>query len=246
MDNIEELIDRYLSKSMTVIEVKDFENLLKVDKTLHAEYLKSVAARKFIEEAGRLELREQFDAFESEAQISEKTMIPVWFKRTMAMAAVFIVVFGLYQVVFNSVISADGVFESYFETYKAPSVERNSETTSNTNLQLAMKAYEVKNYEEAIVFFAKVEGETNYVTSFYKGLSYLSSKNPDYKQALQNFDNVLQNDNDYNQQALWYKGLTLLKLKETDKALKVFQKIKEAASYNHTKAAEILDETIKD
>ena len=246
MDNIEELIDRYLSKSMTEVEVEDFENLLKVDKTLHAEYLKSIAARKFIEEAGRLELREQFDAFESDEQIGEKAIIPLWFKRAMAVAAVFIVVFGLYQVVFNNTISADAVFESYFETYKAPSVERNSETTLNTNLQSAMKAYEAKDYEKALVFFTKVESETNYVTSFYRGVSYLSSKNPNYKQALQNFEIVLQTDNDYNQQALWYKGLTLLKLKETDKALKVFQKIKEATSYNHAKAAEIVNENIKD
>jgi hypothetical protein len=93
MDNIEELIDRYLSKSMTEVEVEDFENLLKVDKTLHAEYIKTVGARKFIEEAGRLELREQLDAFESEEQVSKKTIIPLWFKRTMAIAAAFIVFF---------------------------------------------------------------------------------------------------------------------------------------------------------
>lgn len=245
MDNIEELIDRYLSKLMTEVEVKDFENLLKVDKTLHAEYLKSVAARKFIEEAGRLELREKFDAFESEEQIGEKAIIPLWFKKTMKIAAAFVVLFGLYYVVFNSTISADAVFESYFEAYKVPSVERNSETTLDTNLQSAMKAYGAKSYEEALQFFNKLEDKANYVTSFYKGLSYLSSKNPDYKQALQSFEIVLQTDNDYNQQALWYKGLTLLKLKETDKALKVFQKIKETASYNHAKAVEILNENIR-
>ncbi len=245
MDNIEELIDRYLSKSMTAIEVKDFENLLKTDTTLHAEYVKSIAARKFIEEAGRLELREKFDVFESEELTGEKAIIPLWFKRTMATAAVFIVLFGLYQVVFNSTISSDAVFESYFETYKAPSVERNSETTLDTNLQSAMKAYEAKSYEEALQFFDKLEDKTNYVANFYKGLSYLSSKDPNYKQALQSFEIVLQTDNDYNQQALWYNGLTLLKLKETDKALKVFQKIKETTSYNHEKAVEIVAKNIE-
>lgn len=245
MDNAEELIDRYLSESMTEVEVKDFENLLKVDKVLHAEYVRTLAAHKLIEEAGRLELREKLDVFESDEQVVDKTIIPLWFKRTMAIAAVFIVVFGLYQVVFNSTISSDAVFESYFETYKAPSVERNSETTLDTNLQSAMKAYETKAYDEAIILFNKVEDKTNYVTSFYKGLSYLSSKSPNYNLALQNFESVLQTDNDYNQQALWYKGLTLLKLKETGKALEVFQTIVETASYNYAKAKEIVNENIR-
>lgn len=245
MDKIEELIDRYLSKSMTEVEEKDFEDLLKTDKTLYAEYLKSIAARKLIEEAGRLELKEKLETFENEEQLSKTRIIPLWIKRAMAMAAVLIVFFGLYQVVFNNSITADQVYLSYFEVYKAPSVARNSEVTLSDNLKLAMNAYDKKAYDEAVVFFNRVADKANYLTNFYKGLSYLSLKKPNYNLALKSFESVLQNDNDYNQQALWYKGLTLLKLGETNMAMEVFQIIKEKEFYNHVKAKEILGKTIK-
>lgn len=74
---------------------------------------------------------------------------------------------------------------------------------------------------------------------FYGGLSAYHLKN--YKNALTKFDAVLKNtQTEFNQEAKWYKALTLIELKENKKAKKVLEEIINANGFYRDKAEEKL------
>ncbi len=63
---------------------------------------------------------------------------------------------------------------------------------------------------------------------------------PYFQRAINSFDIVLQTDNDYRQQAQWYKALALLGINNKKEAIAIFTSIVEKRSYNYTEAEEIL------
>lgn len=240
-------IERYLDGEMTESEMRDFEHRLATDRNLSESYGAMVTARKLITQAGRLELKEKLESFEEEPA-RKSSIKPLWVKRAFPIAAMLIIFFGVYQwLIFNNGISGDEVYTNYYETYKAPSVIRDTGTNELTNWKRATEYYRKQEHEEAIVYFSKAEKEIpQYLVAFYTGMSMLEVEAPDYQAALNNFETVLQSDNDYTQQATWYKGLLLLKLGKNEEAISVFENIVEAQTYHYQKAEEILKKKIKD
>lgn len=71
-------------------------------------------------------------------------------------------------------------------------------------------------------------------------MSYLSQPNPQTKAAISAFNEVLTSDNDYRQQALWYKALAFLHQGEQSQAALVLSKLLEEGDYKNREAASIL------
>jgi tetratricopeptide (TPR) repeat protein len=248
MNDVEQLIERYLSNKMTEPEVKEFQNRLQSKAKFASEYEKTIAAHQLITEAGRLNLKQKLEDFDADTkpEIAASKVLPLWIKPVLRIAAVFLVSFGIYQFVFNQSVTTNDIYNDYFVVYNSPSAIRDSETKTKINWQNASQLYQDKKYSEAIAFFIKAESETpNYQVSFYKAMSYVSQYKPNFDKALQNFETVLKTDNDYQQQALWYKALILLKLNDKENAFKIFKSIVKSKSYNFKKAEEILDLKIK-
>ncbi len=238
-------IERYIAKEMSEEEAKEFKNLLASDKKLAEEYSSTLAAHQLIKEAGRLELKDTLESFDQEMESSSKTVkvIPLWVKRALPIAAMLVVFFGIYQFMnLNNTITGNEVYNTYFEMYSSPSLVRDSENSILVNWENAANYYREGDFENAITFFEKTDNEVPiYLSSFYIGISSMAQETPNYKIALENFETVLNIDNDYKQQASWYKGLALLELNRKEEALLIFKSISKSKEYNYLMAEEIIN-----
>lgn len=249
MDKDQHSIETYLEGTMTSEERQAFEQRLSQEPELSEAYQNELAAREFIKEAGRLELKNTLEDFDVQMQAAStsKRIIPLWAKNAMRVAALLILFAGVYQVflTFGGVNTSE-VYDTYFEVYEAPSLERDASGTAIPNWELAVASYRNEAYAEAIPYLEKSQGEVpDYLVAFYLGMSEMSQKEPNLEQAVQHFEEVLATDNDYRQQAEWYKALALLQLEKEEEAAAIFKRIVAANSYQHEKAAAILKLKIK-
>jgi len=248
--NSEINIERYITEKMSNEESKDFEARLESDSDLAEEYKSSLLAHQLIKEAGRLEMKNDLESFDNEMarRTTDKKVIPLWVKRSIPIAALLVIFFGVYQfTILNRSMSTAEVFDEYYEVYSDPSIVRNSDNGSQNNWEQASTYYHQRNFKEAIVYFERSKKEVpSYLADFYLGVSLLSQDVQNNERAIARFDEVLKVDNDYHQQALWFKGLALLKSKRSNEALEIFKNLAETNGYNHVKAKEIIDLNIKD
>ena len=195
-------------------------------------------AHRIIDEAGRLDLKQTLEGFDKEVYENTRNIIPLWLKQSLRVAAIMVLAFGVYHFGFNSQQSTEELFDSYYTVYDAPGVTR-GEGTQHENWQKAIDYYSAKNFREAKTYFEKAQDEVpDYQLSFYKSSAFLAMSN--IEDALSGFNVVLETDNDYNQQARWYKALSLIKLERIDEAKAILMNIISKESYNHEKAKQIL------
>jgi len=243
MDDQQSNIEKYIEGKMTAEELQAFEQQLTIDTALANAYEAEIVARQLITEAGRLDLKETLEVFDAEMEHSpgQGGVIPLWMKRVLPVAAMFVIFIGVYQIILIDSTTSSEVYDTYFETYAAPSVLRDVGIDESINWEMATNLYAAKNYRDAVLYFAKAEGEVPvYLSEFYKGMSNMNLDAPYYQRAINAFDIVLQTDNDYRQQAQWYKALALLGINNKEEAIAIFNSIVENRSYNYMKAEEIL------
>ncbi|MBT8255454.1 MAG: hypothetical protein KJO23_02850 [Bacteroidia bacterium] len=243
MDKLQQDIERYLHGKMGGEELLAFDLRLQKDKELANLLQEEQLARKVIREAGRLELKETLQEFENEmpARNMRPRVIPLWIKRAFPVAAMVIIFFGLYQVFKQNTMTPEVAFDTYFESYAAPSVLRDNEGSAMMNWKQATQLFSDGDYQEAAIYFDRSVGEVpSYQAEFYKGLSQLSMEAPYFQRAVNSFDRVLETDNDFVQQARWYKALALIGMNKQSEAQPLLKEIVANEAYNHQQAAELL------
>ena len=138
-------------------------------------------------------------------------------------------------------VSAGYASEDDMKKAEKERAEEKVEITYKATLQKAMVYYKAQNYvmalEEFNVILKEHPEEVNGL--FYGGLSYYHlDKNTE---ALNKLDKVLTNKKtEFNQEAKWYKALTLIELKQTDNAKKLLKQIVSENGFYKTKAEEKL------
>ncbi len=151
--------------------------------------------------------------------------------------------FDLKQAVETKTESVSAGYASEEDMKKAEKerAEEKVEITYKATLQKAMAYYKAQNYVMALdefnIILKEHPEEVNGL--FYGGLSYYHlDKNTE---AVGRFDKVLANKKtEFNQEAKWYKALTLIELKQTDKAKKLLQQIVTENGFYKAKAEEKL------
>ncbi|RMA58504.1 tetratricopeptide repeat protein [Ulvibacter antarcticus] len=254
-------IERFISGEMTSEESREFETKMKGDKELSENYKLTLAAHQLIQDAGRLELKAKLEHFENEDStqtfdsensnlkvVTQKGVLPLWIKRAIPIAAILVLFIAIYQFgIFNSSSTVSDVYSEHFEVYSPPGVTRHNNETAQVNWEAATVLYRNNEYEEAIERFSNAEnGVPDFQVFFYKGVSYMAQNQPDYNMAIQNFDSVLATDNDYHQQARWYKSLALLKSGKQSEAYALLETIVAGKFYKNEEAENILNTKIKE
>ncbi len=117
------------------------------------------------------------------------------------------------------------------------------EITYKATLEKAIKLYKNQNYTQSIsefdVILTKHPEEVNAL--FYGAMSHYHLKR--YSAAKNKFDLVLKNEaTQFNEEANWYKALTLIELKENVKAKKLLKSIIQNRGFYKTKAVELLED----
>ncbi len=254
MDRDLENIGRYLEGTMSPEEVKAFENEVSNNTALKEALEEEKTARNLITAVGRLELKDTFEGYEAEMESTlpkhqqEVRVIPLWVRRAIPMAAMIAVFVGVYWFMLGDDVTSDKVYTTYFETYEAPTALRDSQTDTPVHWNTAVRYYNEGKYDEALRNFLKSEEEDipEYLIDFYAGMCSLSIEEPNYNTAVNYFLEVERGDNDYREQAMWYRGLALLGNGEKHKALAVFHTIVESQSYGYRDAQKIIKLNIED
>lgn len=149
--------------------------------------------------------------------------------------------YDLKQVIETKSVTAD--FETEEDAAEAEKEldETTIEITYKATLEKAMAYYNAKKYTLALKEFDIILKEhPNEVNAlFYSGLSEYHLQR--YQKASGKLDRVLTNPKtQFNQEAEWYKALTLIELKKTDEAKKLLQKISNSSGFYKLKAKEQL------
>lgn len=191
-----------------------------------------------IKEYGRIKLKNKLKAIDTEINRSKQMA------KTYLIAAIMILALGV-PLLINMIsgpngISTERLFAEYFIPYQTVSAVRGNETGDEL-LSKGVMAYSNGNYEVAIKNLEAVEKKT-YIINFYLGISYLGVKPAKGEESIVHLDKVLAVDNDYHQQATWYKAMALIVVDKKRKAKSLLKKIKLNKWFNHDKAIELLKE----
>ncbi|MGC8802433.1 MAG: tetratricopeptide repeat protein, partial [Bacteroidales bacterium] len=120
---------------------------------------------------------------------------------------------------------------------------REAQQDNDENLvNMAIQAYENKEYYKAITLFSNIETsipDCTLMAAFYKGVSCIEVS--DYKNAIQSFTRVINAPyNTYTANAHWYMALTWLKLNNVNESVKHLDWLVKNDRQLNTKAEEIL------
>lgn len=107
---------------------------------------------------------------------------------------------------------------------------------------LAMKHYKNKEYNQALQILENIELQSdNPQVTFFTGICYLINDNP--RTAIKKFDIIIKDMNpSYYDEAIYYKGKALLKLKKKKAAMEQFENLSKMFSPYASRAKSILKE----
>jgi tetratricopeptide (TPR) repeat protein len=238
-----QLIERFVNGEMNDEQVRAFEKELAHNPELLEEFLLDQEISNAISETEIIEFRSKLGKIVRESRKKSKGVMVYLQNRTFQYAAAASVVLLIAFVSFFSLmphrISNDRLFSMYYNSDQPLRITR-----STTDIVEALKNYQNRNYSEAIKQFNIIlESEPdNSAIRFYTGISYIETKQ--YDKAAGYFENISLNNNSlYKKSAEWYLGLCQLKLGNKEKAVEIFNRIKNDASHDfNLDAMEILRE----
>ena len=240
-------IERYLDGKMNPAEQASFRQEMAADPSLSEEFTLEKTARSAIVEAGREEMRHRLADFEEEWEAQNKPRLkalrPAW--RGWAVAAAILVMAGMGLWFFGkNAPRPEQLFAENFEPYRPPSNVRDIVSPEPEIWQKASLDYATGDYAAAAEGFRRALEDSTvipYLAHFYLGASLLAQPKPDAEAAIQSFDFVLENDTDYRQQAMWFRGLALLEMGRLPEAKTVFREIAGKGFFHKKEAEGILE-----
>ena len=246
--NFTKLIESYLDGELEGEELKWFRDEINSNPELSGELKLHQEIEHALNEKDIIDLREQLEGIHKTvvSETSKYSIKPIKRKRVSvavaSLAVVIIVSFFIYQL-HNNTYSNEKLFIMYYEPYEGISTIRSGDPNTDKMLYQAMKKYESKNYENALILFEQVlaKDSLDLTTNFYTGISAMENRK--YVEAKKPFNRIINhNDNLYIEQAEWYLALCYLITDNTLKARTQFKKIVDNNSFNNCKAKKILTE----
>jgi tetratricopeptide (TPR) repeat protein len=223
MNNNFDLIDSYLKGELTPNEQADFDNKLQDDVKFQAEFYEIKLIRDALKKQVRSEILTQLKNQESDITIRKSNKTHTIMKRYIGIAASLILIVSLVYLTTNKTeVEIDGntIFLENYQAYVNLELgtERGSDLDVSSLKAQAYYAYDLGNYEQSSADLTKlVATEKTAANYFYLGISNIEIGNMETSFA--NFNTVINNFEEYKEQAQWFLALALLKEGETDQAL---------------------------
>ncbi|MBQ4915785.1 tetratricopeptide repeat protein [Maribacter sp. MMG018] len=240
----EQLLYNYFSDRITPEEQKLLDQLLETDKEFRQQFNFENDLKQVIREKENSELKSRLVDFEDDIKKErpiQKTTLDI---RKWAIAASVALVIGLGWLGYNTFSGPNygNLYEDNFQEYPNTvyAITR-GEDTGDSQERKAFMAYETDNTSEAIALFTELKQTQNTETvNFYLAQSYLKISEP--KRAIDLFDQVIDVNGEFLPQALWYRSLAYLKLREKEKAMESLEALVEDGRYKKPEAIELLGE----
>lgn len=245
----ETLLYHYFSNQLTPKEQEAFDALLETDSEFKEQFDFERSVQEVIRDHKSSDLKEKLKGFERDIDTDEKvvTLKPEGsfnsYKKWMIAASIALLM-GLGYLGFDNLSGPNynRLYEENFQNYPntAYAITR-GESDEDTLKREAFVAYETDNTNEAISLFKRLkQKEDSETVNFYLAQSYLQAKQT--QEAITLLDEVILVNGEFKPQALWYKSLAHLKLKEKDKALQSLNKLVEDGRYKKTEATGLVKE----
>ncbi|WP_456376904.1 tetratricopeptide repeat protein [Lutibacter sp.] len=225
------IFDKYLAQELTNSELKSFENKLKLDTNFKQEFeiykaLETSLSSKFKNEAEEIALRKTLSNLGSkyinskDSSTKKKgTLISMINYKQLMVAASIALLVGLF--LFNN---GNPVYSDFSNHNSLELVVRGE---NNDMAAKAEKAFNSKNYKEALDYLILLPNQNDTEVKLYKGISYLELNN--YVEADIIFDEISSGNSAFKNTAMWYKALSMLKQKQFEACKYVLQTIPESA-----------------
>lgn len=237
------LVDRYVNGEMNKEEIMSFEEKLQKNKYLQADVqlendLNTVLAQKDI-----LEFRQKVaEVMIRQNEIKQPVKIFRLTSRRIQLAAASITILILVSASLFLFLprqsSNTKLFEKYYDSDRPVHVTR----SGDVDLVEALRNYQQKNYEQAILLFNDVliTDPNNSAIRFYTGISFIETEK--FTDAISCFQEIIRNNHSlYVEPAEWHLGLSYLRNGDEDLAVAQFKKVAaDDISYYNSKATEIL------
>ncbi len=173
-----ETIERYYNKDLSSMELKDFERLHTIDDDFKAQ----VEAVKHLILGVELQvIKEDLDQFHKSVPnlqpvVSSKEKAR--FKRYKRLAIATALCIALGSIYYFSTPRYEKLYANTFKAYPALTVLQDTSSNSDSEFDIAMKAYAQKTYASAIKIWEQIRktNRQNDTLNFYLGVAYLANK----------------------------------------------------------------------
>ena len=224
--------DKYLNNELSKEELISFENRLETDTEFQEEFniykaLESSLSSTYENETAEAELRNTLTEL-GEKHIKEETpkkktkVISLMNYRKLMVAASIALLIGFF-------IFKDGGTPTYNDFSNHQTLELVVRSDQNEAFSKAEKAFNSKNYEEALTQLTILSSThpNDIEIELYKAICLLELNN--FTTADTIFDNISKGDSSFTTTALWYKALSLLKQEKLDECKQILESIPESA-----------------
>lgn len=229
-----ELIEKYFENNLTKKEEASFKKLLVEDAEFKSEFEFQTELQNAIKVSERQNIKKQIQQFDN---LENK---PIFHLRSfLKYAAILLILISAGIYFFTNQNSSEQLYASYYEAY--PNTEI-SVTRSDTNAQSAFEdafvAYDLNDFNKANQLFDKVlhTKDADYI-KFYKAICLMELNQ--HKEAINWFESISSTSN-YQDKAMWFKSLCLLKLSNPTGAKEVLEQLVTKQSFKFIEAQELL------
>jgi tetratricopeptide (TPR) repeat protein len=235
-------IERYNAGEMDEAEKQWFRKELRDNEKLRNEVELRSKTDTVLKNQDLMNLRNKLNAIEKQ----RKEPIPVR-KSTRAVnikyaaAIAGFILIGSIALLSHRKLSNDEILDQYYKPYEATSTSRSGELVKNTDYNLALDYYSIRDYRKAAIYFSKVlDNDPRYMQSqLLNGISNFENQN--YPAAEGSFSKVIaDNDNYYIDHAQWYLALCYIKTDEKLKAIEQLAIIEKSKTIYRKDARKIL------
>jgi tetratricopeptide (TPR) repeat protein len=237
------LVHRYLERELTEAERRDFELRLQQDSALksmmieHKQLIYGIRYSHLQQKIQQLKALEGTIAHaELPKEAKQRWLVPSW-KRVAAIAASVVLVISVFVYFFTGKQTPEELYALHFEAYPNvfEPVVRDGTLPAATARAQAFAAYEEGNYAVAVSIFKdllKKKEEAGILMLL--GNSYLELGNT--QEARNQFIKLINNYQEFDEQAKWYLGLSYLKDGDSKKAELILKELSNS-EYNYAERA---------
>lgn len=235
------LLLKYFDGSLSEEEKVVFNQFLEEDDEFKSQFLLEKDVQAVIREENRIGLKKKLQRFETERETVSTGNKRTWWK-PLSIAASIILLLGASWLLFNSNAfnGQEQLFANNYEKYPNTVYTITRSDVSDDSLErMAFEAYETNNYDAAIEYLLDLKEKTrlDYV-DFYLGQSYLANEN--YLKAIDRFQEIIEINSEFKQEAYWYAALANLKLDQNKEAKQLLEELVQNKKYKFKEASELL------
>lgn len=237
-----ELIEGKVMARLLEAEEAEFNRLFNADKSFARDYHIVLHLSDYMKNEALFQFRETLQDVSTQYRKNhngkETIDLRQYWRQIASVAAVLVIFLGGYWYINNQSVSTEQLYEQYYELDEVFMNTRSGNSATTDLLEQGLLLFENDQYLESIDYFEQLP--TSITAVYYSGVAHMEIG--EFEVAKYKFDQVIDNYvNVFYDQAMWYKGLCLVKQDHVSDAKLIFSNIAKSDSYYKNQAKELAD-----